>query len=64
MNITEIFELCENPSKQQCPDCNLYWEVGFVYCTCGRCLKSSQRTKEVDKNNCDVSSIPGYVIKK
>ena len=64
MNKTEIFELCENPPMQQCPDCNLHWEVGFVYCTCGRCLKSWQRTKEVDKNNCDVSSVPGYVVKK
>ena len=25
MNNTEIFELCETPSKKQCPDCNLYW---------------------------------------
>ena len=24
MNNTEIFELCETSSKQQCPDCNLY----------------------------------------
>ena len=64
MNNTEIFELCENYSKQQCLDCNLYWEVGFVYCTCGRYFKPSQRTKEVDKNNCDVLSIPSSVIKK
>ena len=27
-------------------------------------LKSPQRTKEVDKNNYDILSIPGYVIKK
>ena len=25
-NNTEIFELCENSSKQQCPDCNAYWK--------------------------------------
>ena len=43
MNNTEIFELCETSSKRQCPNCNLYWEVGIVYCTCGRCLKSSQK---------------------
>ena len=30
MNNTEIFELCETSSKQQCPDCNLYWEAGIV----------------------------------
>ena len=23
---TEIFELCENSSKQQCPECNTYWK--------------------------------------
>ena len=39
MNNTEIVELCETSSKQQCPDCNLYWEVGIVYCTCGRLMK-------------------------
>ena len=27
MNNIEIFELCENYSKQQCPDCNAYWEM-------------------------------------
>ena len=32
--------------------------------TCGRCLKSSQRTKELDKNNYDVLWMPGNVIKK
>ena len=64
MNNTEIFELCETYSKKQCPDCNSYWEIGIVYCTCGRCLKSSLRIKELHKNNNDVLSIPGHVIKK
>ena len=64
MNNTEIFELCETSSKQQCPDCNLYWEVGIVYCTCGRCSRISRSEKEVDKSNDDVVSIPGCVFKK
>ena len=65
MNNTEIFELCENSSKQQCTDCNTYWEIDIVYCSCGRIfLKYSQRPKEFEKNNFDVSSIPGYVIEK
>ena len=34
MNNTEILELCETSSKQQCPNCNLCWEAGIVYCTC------------------------------
>ena len=42
MNNTEIFELCETPSKKQCTDCASYWEIGIVHCTCGRCLKSSR----------------------
>ena len=34
LNNAEIFELCENSSKQQCPDCNAYWEIGIVFCIC------------------------------
>ena len=61
---SKIIELCETTSKQRCPDCYLSWEVGIVFCTCGRCLRISQSHKEVDKSNNDVVSIPGYVIKK
>ena len=57
MNNTEVFELCKNSSKQQCPECNTYWEIGIIYCSCGRNMKSSQRPT-------DVTPIPGYVIKK
>ena len=64
MNNTEIFELCETSSKKQGPDCALYLVIGIVYCTCGRCLKSSEGTKELDKNNYGVLSIPGHGIKK
>ena len=64
MNNTEIFELCENSSKQQCPECNTHWEIGSIYCSCGRNMKSSQRPSEFEQNNYDVTSIPGYVIKK
>ena len=53
MNNTEVFELCETSSKQQCPDCNLYWEADIVYCSCGRCLRISRNEKEVDKSNSD-----------
>ena len=31
LNSTEIFELFENSSKQQCLDCNAYWETGIIY---------------------------------
>ena len=55
--------LCQETVKQ-CPDCNLYWESGIVYCSCGKSLKPSQSTKKLDKKNLDALSIPGYVIKK
>ena len=51
MNNTEIFELCENSSKQQCPDCNIYWEIGIIYWSCGRNMKSSQSPTEFEQNN-------------
>ena len=37
MNHTEIFQLCETSSKKQYSNCNSYWEIGIVYCICGRC---------------------------
>ena len=63
MGNTEIFEVYETSSKKQCPDCALYWEVGIVYCTCGQCLRPTERNRQVNKTF-DVLSIPGYVIKK
>ena len=64
VNNTEIFELCENSSTQQCLDCNVYWEIGIICCSCGRNMKSSRTSTEFDRNNRNVTSIPGYVIKK
>ena len=58
MNNTEIFELCENSSKQQCPECNTCWEIGIIYCSCGRNMKSTRSPTEFDQNNRDVTSIP------
>ena len=60
---TEIFEFCENSSKQQCPECNTYWKIGIIFCSCGGNVKSSKRPTEFE-NNDDVTSIPGCVIKK
>ena len=51
-------------SKQQCPVCNTYWEIGIIYCSCGRNMKSSHSPTDFEQNNYDVTSIPGYVIKK
>ena len=30
MNHTEIFEVCENSAKHQCPDCNAFSEIGIT----------------------------------
>ena len=64
MNLTEIFELCENSAKRQCPDCNSFTEIGIIYCNCGRHLKYSRSPTTLQKTNCDFTSIPGFVIKK
>ena len=64
MNNTEIFELCENSSKQQCPDCSAYQEMGIIYCSCGRNMRSTRSPTEFDQNNRDLTSIHGYAIKK
>ena len=64
LNNTEIFELSGNSSKQQCLECNAYWELGIICCSCGRNMKSTRSPTEFDQNNRDVTSIPGCVIKK
>ena len=64
MNNSESFELCENSSKQQRPDCNAFWATDIIYCSCGRNMKSSQRPTEFEQNNYHVTSIPCCVIKK
>ena len=61
MNYSEIFE---HSSKQQCLDCNASWEMGRICCSCGRNLKSTRSPEMFDQNNRDVTSIPGYVMKK
>ena len=64
LNNIVIFELCKNSSKQQCLDCNAHWEIGLIKCSCGRNMMSTRSPTEFDQNNRDVTSIPGYVIKK
>ena len=64
MNHQEIFELCENFAKHQCHDCNVFSEIGIIYCSCGRKLKYSRSLATLQKTNCDFTSIPGFVIKK
>ena len=58
------FEMCEIISEVQCQDCLLYWRIDIVFCTCGACLRPSQRNRMLNKDRYDVLSIPNYVIKK
>ena len=55
MNLTEIFELCENSAKHQRPDCK---------CFLRRNLKYSRSAPTFQKTHSDFSSILGFVIKK
>ena len=48
--------LCEISSKLQCPDCSLYWVVGIVFCTYGKCLQPSERNRQLNKGTYDVLS--------
>ena len=64
MNHTEIFELCENSAKLQCPDCNACSEIGIIHCSSRRNLKYSRSPTTLQKTICDLTSILGFVIKK
>ena len=49
MGNSEIFEFYETSSKRQCPDCALFWEIGVVCCTCGKCLQPSEKSRQLKK---------------
>ena len=51
-------------SKRQCPDCALYWEIGIVFCTWGKCMQPSERHRQLNKDWFDSVSLLGYVMKK
>ena len=57
MNQTEIFELCENSSKIQCPDCNPFTEIGIINCSCGRNLKYKRSPTSTQKAHGEYTSI-------
>ena len=42
----------------------LYWEKCIENCTCGKCMKPTERTRQLSTERFDVLSISGYVIKK
>ena len=42
MDQTQIFDLCEIFAKLRCSRCNSFTEIGIIYCSCGRNLKTSR----------------------
>ena len=64
MGNNEIFEFFETSSMRQRPDCVLYWEVGIVHCTCGKCMQLTEKNRQYNKDRYDSLSIPAYVMKK
>ena len=57
MNNMEVFELCENSSKQQCLECITSCQIGIINCSC-------KKPTEFEQNNYDATSILGCVIKR
>ena len=44
MGNMEYFEMFEITPKVQCQHCMTYWTKGIVHCTCGTCLRPSDKT--------------------
>ena len=41
-----------------------YWPKGIVYCTCGTCLRPSDKVRKLNSDRYDVLSLPNNVIQK
>ena len=48
MGNVEYFEICEITPKVQCHDCMTYWTKGIENCTCGTCLRPSDKTYKLN----------------
>ena len=65
MNNTEIFELCETSSeKAMLRLCSFFARSALSIVLVVDVFSICAKNKELDKNNYDVLSIPGHVIKK
>ena len=58
MNNTEIFELCENSSQQQYPECNTYPFPRKINCSLWKYGIFAETNRVFEQNNYDVTSIP------
>ena len=43
----EYFEICEITPNIPCPNCVTFWPKGIVYCTCGTCLRPSDKVRKL-----------------
>ena len=64
MGNMEYFEICEIISKLQCHNCMTYWTKGIENCTCGTCLRPSDKIRKLNRDRYDVLSIPNNATKK
>ena len=60
----EYFEICEITPKVQCHNSLTYCTKDIVNCTCGICLRPSDKIRNLKKDRFEVLSIPNSVIKK
>ena len=62
---TELCEIVNVEPKSQCRACLTYWDVGIVYCTCGRFLRDdTTENKKCTSSVLDLFSIPNFYIRK
>ena len=64
MENVEHLEMYEISPTFQCPHCLTHWTTGIVFCTCGTCLRPTDKTRKLNRDRFDALSIPNYVIKK
>ena len=55
----ELCELLDTEPKTQCKVCLSYWDIGFVYCTCGHFLrKGREENQKFIKYTMDLFQFP------
>ena len=59
-----VLEDLRDHSNIHCTNCLPYWPKGIVCCTCGTCLRPSDKVRKLNSDRCDVLSIPNCVMKK
>ena len=61
----ELCDLLETGPKTQCNACLSYWNIGIIYCTCGRFLqKETAVHRKFVQKTMDLLSVPEYVIRR